>query len=84
MDRIIEKKKWPPRKIISIAASSSFGLFLLYLVFFGVNKSSLKVKAERLTISTVEHTEFQEFIPITGTVTPQRCIRKGFGCHRSN
>ncbi len=74
MDKIIEKKKWPPKKIAKIAAGAAFGLLLLYLTFFGVTGSSLKVQAERLTIATVVEDEFQEFIPITGSVTPMQTI----------
>jgi HlyD family secretion protein len=45
-------------------------VFLLYLFVFADQSSKLNTEKERLTISTVEHTAFQEFIPITGAVEP--------------
>jgi HlyD family secretion protein len=40
------------------------------MLIFGVSKSTLNVKAERLTISTVREGPFQEFIPVMGNVLP--------------
>lgn len=70
MDRQIDKKKWPPRKIAAVASAAAFVLILLYLFLFQFNKSTLNVEAERITISTVVKGPFLEFIPIQGTVTP--------------
>jgi HlyD family secretion protein len=70
MDRKIEKKKWPPKRIITFSAAGIFTVFLLYLFVFADQSSKLNTEKERLTISTVEHTAFQEFIPITGAVEP--------------
>jgi HlyD family secretion protein len=70
MDRQIDKKKWPPRKIAAVASVAAFVLILLYLFLFQFNKSTLNVEAERITISTVAKGPFLEFIPIQGTVTP--------------
>lgn len=70
MDRKIEKKKWPPRKIAVLAGGTFFVLFIGYLFLFEFSKSSLNVKKERLTISTVERAPFQEYIPIMGNVMP--------------
>ncbi|MBN2136003.1 MAG: efflux RND transporter periplasmic adaptor subunit [Acidobacteria bacterium] len=73
MDKVIERKKWTPKKIGSLVGALVI-VILLLMAIFGVNESSLKVKAERLTISTVAKDRFQEFIPITGTVTPQQTM----------
>ncbi len=70
MDRKIEKKKWPPKKIAFIAGSVLFVAFVIYIFLFGMSKSSLNVKAERLTVSEVTRGPFQEFIPIMGNVLP--------------
>jgi len=70
MDRQIDKKKWPPRKIAAVASAAVFVLILLYLFLFQFNKSTLNVEAERITVSTVVKGPFLEFIPIQGTVTP--------------
>jgi HlyD family secretion protein len=70
MDRQIEKKKWPPKKIAMVAGSVLFVAFIIYIFVFGMSKSSLNVKAERLTISEVKIGPFQEFIPVMGNVLP--------------
>jgi HlyD family secretion protein len=70
MDRQIKKKKWPPRKIITVAASASFVLLMVYLFVFKFSKSTLNVDAERITVSTVEKGPFLEYIPVMGNVMP--------------
>ena len=70
MDRQIEKKKWPPRKIAVVAGAAVFVLVVLYLFLFQFNESTLNVDTERITVSTVTKGPFLEFIPQQGTVTP--------------
>ncbi len=70
MDRKIEKKKWPPKKIAMLAGSVLFVAFVIYIFVFGMSKSSLNVRAERLTVSEVTQGPFQEFIPVMGNVLP--------------
>ncbi|MCA9740356.1 MAG: HlyD family efflux transporter periplasmic adaptor subunit [Deferribacteres bacterium] len=74
MDRKIEKKKWPPRKIAIVGAAVLFFSFLLYSFIWGDSSSKLNVKSERITISEVKRGPFQEFIPVTGTVQPIKTI----------
>jgi HlyD family secretion protein len=71
MDRRIEKKKWPPKKIALVGGA---GLFVLYVIYaLAANTGSrLNVEAERLTISTVVKGPFQEYIPVNGIVQPIR------------
>jgi len=71
MDKIIEKKKWPTKRIIKYSAIAAFIVVVGYLIIFGTAGSSLNVKTERITISEVEKGPFQEFIPIIGNVLPQ-------------
>ena len=70
MDRQIEKKKWPPRKIATVAAAAVFVLVVVYLFLFQFNESTLNVDTERITVSTVSRGPFLEFIPQQGTVMP--------------
>jgi len=70
MDKKIKKKKWPPKKIATFAAAGLFVMAVVYMLIFGVSQSTLNVKAERLTVSTVRKGPFQEFIPIMGSVLP--------------
>jgi HlyD family secretion protein len=69
MDRQIEKKKWTVKKISMIAGAALFILFIAYIVFSD-HKSKLNVEKEKITISVVKKAQFQEFIPITGTIEP--------------
>jgi len=70
MDKLIEKKKWTPKKITMIAGIGVFIFFVLYIFVFSDKRAKLNVEKERLTISEVKRTQFQEYIPITGTVEP--------------
>ncbi len=70
MDRVIKKKKWTVKKILTIAGIGAFGLFIAYLLFFRDTSSRLYVDKDKMTISTVEQGRFQEFIPVDGVVQP--------------
>jgi HlyD family secretion protein len=71
MDRRIEKKRWPPKKIALVGGSGLFVLFVIYALAANTG-SRLNVEAERLTISTVAKGPFQEYIPVNGVVQPIR------------
>lgn len=71
MDKKIEKKKWTPKKIATIAIPTIFFGIVLYTLIFGDRSSKLNVDVEKITIATVVRGEFQEFIPVTGTVEPK-------------
>lgn len=70
MDRKVEKKKWPPKKIAWIASVVVFVFLVIYFLGFKLTKSTLNVRTERITISTVESGPFQEYIPVMGNVLP--------------
>lgn len=74
MDRIIEKKKWPPNKILAVFGIIIFMLLVVYLIFFRDNGSKIYVEKDRVTISTVKEELFQEFIPVDGIVFPKTTI----------
>jgi HlyD family secretion protein len=71
MDKKLEKKKWPPKRIVKYSAIAAFILVLGYLIISAAGGSSLYVEKERITISTVEKGPFQEFIVIRGNVVPR-------------
>lgn len=71
MDRRIEKKKWPPKKVALMAGAALFTLFIIYALAADTG-SRLNVEAGRLTISTVVSGPFQEYIPVNGVVQPIR------------
>ncbi len=70
MDRKIEKKKWPPKKIAMYAGGAVLLIVILYSFIFGDKSSRLNIEQDKITISTVKYGPFQEYIPITGTVQP--------------
>jgi len=74
MDRLIEKKKWSVRKIVIIAFSAAFLVFVLYLLFFRDKSSRVMIKREQITIATVVQDKFSEFIPVDGVVLPRTTI----------
>ena len=74
MDRIIEKKKWTGRKILTIALIGVFALLLIYLLFFRDKRSKLYIEKEQITIATVIADKFQEFIPVDGVVFPKNTV----------
>lgn len=74
MDRIIEKKKWTTKKILTIAAIATFALFLLYLLFFRDKSSKLYIDREQVSFAQVKAEKFQEFIPVDGVVLPRTII----------
>lgn len=74
MDRKIEKKKWPPKKIASLAGMALFFIIIVYNISFGDRSSKLNVEQQKITISQVRQGPFQEFIPVTGSVLPIKTI----------
>ena len=70
MDRKIEKKKFPPKKIALYAVLGAVVLAVLYGLVFGDHSRRLNVPVERITISSVEYGPFQEWIPVNGQVMP--------------
>ena len=70
MDRAIEKKQWPPQKIILIFCICAIIIFLAYLVISRSGKTRLTVDPTRMTISEVKYGEFREYYPFDGQVIP--------------
>jgi HlyD family secretion protein len=71
MDRVLEKKPFYKQRrfwFYSGASAAFFGLILLIGLDTG---SKLNVDAEKITISTVAEGDFQEFIPVSGTILPR-------------
>lgn len=70
VDRIIEKKRWTPKRIAMLAGA----LVIIAIIVYGINNAlrgpRLNVKSERIRVASVIEGEFQEFIPVTGTVIP--------------
>ena len=74
MDRIVPKKKWTQKKILTIAGIAALVLLAASSIYFSNGKKKVNVDAERITISEVSKGTFQEFIPVNGTVLPVATI----------
>jgi len=70
MDRVIEKKKWTTRKLLTIALVSGILILISASIYFTSGPSKLNVDTERITVSEVKKGAFQEFIPVNGIVLP--------------
>ncbi len=70
MDRQLKKKKWPPKKILSLSGAGLLVLFIFYTLIFADHRSKLNVEVDKITIFTIQEGDFQEWIPETGVVQP--------------
>lgn len=70
MDKKIEKPKWPAKKILMISGVLVLISFSIYHLLFADNRSTLKVKRDRISMATVSTGEFTDYIPVTGNVEP--------------
>ncbi|MEI9908396.1 MAG: HlyD family efflux transporter periplasmic adaptor subunit [Bacteroidota bacterium] len=70
MDRVIAKKFWNKKRILTIAGITGVVLLAWASYYYTSGKSRLNVDAERITISEVKNGSFQEFIPVNGIVLP--------------
>ena len=74
MDRVIAKKRWTKKRILTIAGITGLVLLLLGSWYYTSGKSRLNVDVERVTISEVTKGSFQENIPVNGIVQPVSTI----------
>lgn len=74
MDRIIEKKTWNTKRLLTISGIAALILLIAFVIYSTSGKSKLDVDPERLTISTITKGPFQENIPVNGVVMPLTTI----------
>jgi len=70
VDRVLAKKKWSKKRILTIAAILGVVSLAAASYYFTSGKSRLNVDTERITISEVKSGPFQETIPVNGVVLP--------------
>src|SRR5436189_2326429 len=70
MDRVIEKKTWSTKRLLTIGGITALVLLIAAAIYFTSGKSRLNVDSERITISEVKSGPFKEFIPVNGVVLP--------------
>lgn len=74
MDRVIPKKTWTTKRLMTIGGISALVLLIAGSFYFTSGKSKLNVDTERITISDITKGPFQESIPQNGTVLPLTTI----------
>ncbi|MBA4140151.1 MAG: HlyD family efflux transporter periplasmic adaptor subunit [Segetibacter sp.] len=70
MDRVIKKKTWTQKRILTIGGIVAIIILIGGSYYFTSGKSRLNVDTERITISEIKKGSFQEFIPVNGVVLP--------------
>ena len=70
MDRVIAKKRWNRKRILTIAGIAALVVLIGAVVYATSGKPRLNVEAERITISEIKSGPFREFIPVNGVVLP--------------
>ena len=71
MDKKIEKKPLVKRKKFWFSTFSVVIFLVLIMLIITDTGSKLNVETDKIIISTVSEGDFQEFIPVTGTVMPK-------------
>src|SRR4029077_7448110 len=74
VDRVIKKKKWSTKRLLTIGGITALVLLAFGSYYFTSGKSRLNVELDRITISTVTKGAFQETIPVNGVVMPLSSI----------
>ena len=74
MDRVIEKKYWSRKRILTIGGIVALVALIGASYYYTSGKSKLNVDTERITISPITKGAFQEFIPVNGIVLPLTTI----------
>ena len=70
MDRVIQKKKWNSKRILTIVGIVALVALITGSYYFTSGNSKLNVDVERITISEVKKGPFQVTIPVNGVVLP--------------
>ena len=70
MDRVIAKKTWSRKRILTIVGIVGILILIGGSYYLTSGKSRLNVQAERITVSEIKSGPFREFIPVNGVVLP--------------
>jgi HlyD family secretion protein len=74
MDRILEKKRWSRKRILTISGIVAIILLISASYYYTSGNSKLNVDTDRITISEITKGSFQEIIPVNGIVLPLTTI----------
>ena len=74
MDRVIAKKKWSVKRLLTIGVSVGIAALIGASYYFTSGKSRLNVDTERIIISEVKKGPYKDAIPVNGVVLPLTTI----------
>lgn len=74
MDRVIQKKKWNSKRILTIVAVVGVVALIFGAWYFTSGNSKLNVELDRITISEVKKGPYKDVIPVNGIVLPVTSI----------
>jgi HlyD family secretion protein len=74
VDRVIAKKYWSKKRVLTIAGIVALVALIVASYYYTSGNSKLNVETERITISEVKKGTFQENIPVNGVVLPRVSI----------
>jgi HlyD family secretion protein len=74
MDRVIAKKKWNSKRLMTIGGIAALAVLILTSYLSTTGNTKQNVDEQKITISEIKKGSFQEFIPINGVVLPIKTI----------
>lgn len=74
MDRVIQKKKWSTKRIITILIVVGIIALIAGSYYYTSGNSKLNVETDRITISEVKKGPYRDQIPVNGIVLPVTSI----------
>jgi HlyD family secretion protein len=74
VDRVIEKKYWSKKRILTIAGIVALAGLITASIYFTAGPSKLSVETDRIEVREVVKGSFQETIPENGIVLPKTSI----------
>jgi HlyD family secretion protein len=70
VDRVIQKKKWSTKRILTILGIVGVVALIFGAWYFTSGNSKLNVETDRITISEVKKGPYKDLIPVNGIVLP--------------
>lgn len=70
MDRVIQKKKWSTKRILTILGIVGVVALIFGAWYFTSGNTKLNVDTDRITISEVKKGPYKDIIPVNGIVLP--------------
>ncbi|MES2795689.1 MAG: HlyD family efflux transporter periplasmic adaptor subunit, partial [Bacteroidota bacterium] len=74
MDRVIAKKFWSTKKILTILGSVAVLALIVFSYWSSTGNTKLNVESDKIMVSEITKGKFKEFIPINGVVNPIQTI----------